>query len=317
MSFTALFVIDIVLLAFTSASVDLTFVSQEICIGSYALFQCNVTGDELIWTYNGSSVAGYTASINNSQILGPYNTELVSSNNGVLLSFANTTTNPVTSSLNDTTIECRDSSSVTPTTVSKSLTLDVKKSVPAIITAQFVSPNAIMLTWSGDTCIQSYRFSVYATVFDVSVFTDMVSGTQDIYTPDQRSFSGDYIFELTSIDYTGNDAGSTNATFPWKRPNYSVAVDINNRIANFAFENNADDERPPITDCSITFDDVSKLCVMDNNIVFNITSGVEHTYSINISNVVGTVNRNGSKMIYFIMHSSIWLSNWLLSHLYQ
>lgn len=89
------------------------------------------------------------------------------------------------------------------------------ESVPAIITAQFVSPRAIMLTWSGDTCVQSYRLSVYATVYDVSVFTDMISGTQYIYTPN-NDFSGNYIFELTSIDYTGSDIGSTNTTFPWE-----------------------------------------------------------------------------------------------------
>lgn len=99
--------------------------SQEICIGTFASFQCNVTGIELVWRYNGGPVAGYTATLNSSKTLGPYNTKLLSSDNGVLVSLANTT-NTVASSLNGTTIECRNSSGVAPTTVLRSLTLDVK-----------------------------------------------------------------------------------------------------------------------------------------------------------------------------------------------
>ncbi|XP_019855548.1 PREDICTED: uncharacterized protein LOC109584302 [Amphimedon queenslandica] len=151
----------------------------------------------------------------------------------------------------------------------------------------------IRVSWSGasTTCVQSFRLSVY--FYDVLLDTDMVSGTQYDYTP-KKDLSGDYIFELTSIDYLGNDVGSTNSTtFVWKEPKYSVRMNINNSIANFTFKND-DDERPPVTDCNITLDYVLKSCVMDSNIaIFNITSGVEHTYNISISNVVGKVNRNG------------------------
>uniref|UniRef100_A0A1X7TT66 Ig-like domain-containing protein n=1 Tax=Amphimedon queenslandica TaxID=400682 RepID=A0A1X7TT66_AMPQE len=73
-------------------------------------------------------------------------------------------------------------------------------------------------------------------------------------------------------------------------PKY-LLIQILTTIANFTIRNN-DDERPPVTNCSITFDDVLKSCVMSNIIIFNITSGAKHSYNITVTNAAGTVNMN-------------------------
>ncbi|XP_019857888.1 PREDICTED: uncharacterized protein LOC109586153 [Amphimedon queenslandica] len=78
--------------------------------------------------------------------------------------------------------------------------------------------------------------------------------------------------------------------FLGKSPKY-LLIQILTTIANFTIRNN-DDERPPVTNCSITFDDVLKSCVMSNIIIFNITSGAKHSYNITVTNAAGTVNMN-------------------------
>uniref|UniRef100_A0A1X7T6D2 Fibronectin type-III domain-containing protein n=1 Tax=Amphimedon queenslandica TaxID=400682 RepID=A0A1X7T6D2_AMPQE len=150
--------------------------------------------------------------------------------------------------------------------------------------------DGIRVSWSGATCLSSLRLSAHlSSVYEVDV-KNVTGTTHYDFIP---VTSGDYRFQLTSVNYPGNDIGSMNSTsIPWKEPKVSIDTNVNNNIANFTIKNN-DDGRPPVTNCSIAFDDVLKSCVMNNIIIFSITSGAKHSYNITVTNAAGTVNMNG------------------------
>ncbi|XP_019859575.1 PREDICTED: uncharacterized protein LOC109587797 [Amphimedon queenslandica] len=279
--------LHLLLLVPSVASVSLSLTSGEVCEGAVATWTCVVNN-----SYDGVSIAwrnnGETAyPLNTLAPLGPdspFNATLTSINSSVIISIATAT---VTDIVNGSLLECSDSRFNSPST---NVTLILKDPEAGNLSSPVFYDDGIRVSWSGATCLSSLRLSTHlSSAYEVDV-KNVAGTTHYDFIP---VTSGDYSFQLTSVDYSGNDIGSMNSTsIPWKEPKISVDTNVNNNIANFTIKNN-DDERPPVTNCSITFDDVLN---MNNIVIFSITPGAKHSYNITVTNAAGTVNMNGGKL---------------------
>ncbi|XP_019859830.1 PREDICTED: uncharacterized protein LOC100637688 isoform X1 [Amphimedon queenslandica] len=279
--------LHLLLLVPSVAGVSLSLTSGEVCEGAVATWTCVVNnsydGVSVAWRNNGE----IAYPLNTLAPLGPdspFNATLTSINSSTIISIATAT---VTDIVNGSLLECSDSRFNSPST---NVTLILKHPEAANLSSPVFHDDGIRVSWSGATCLSSLSLSVHlSSVYEVDV-KNVAGTTHYDFIP---VTSGEYSFGLTSVDYSGNDIGSMNSTsIPWKEPKISVDTNVNNNIANFTIRNN-DDERPPVTNCSITFDDVLKSCVMNNIVIFSITPGAKHSYNITVTNAAGTVNMNG------------------------
>ena len=94
----------------------------SVCQREVQAITCNVTGSVLIWEY-GTDTASFSTGNTMPAEIGPFHLALLSHDNGILASVA---TVNVSTSINESTLECRNTGFITDSSIRRQISFNVK-----------------------------------------------------------------------------------------------------------------------------------------------------------------------------------------------